>query len=125
MPFLRGFCKPYQLRGPKQGPQPHRDTGESVHSTLLTIDDADGRPAGQPGLTERLDRGNRSAARGDHVLDEADAFAVLEDALEAVCGAVVLGLFADDQERQSRSERRSSGSASPGFASETIDPSPK
>src|SRR5256886_8012940 len=105
MPLMLGFCKSYQLRGPKQRPQPDRDTGQRVHSALLTIDDADGRTAGQPGLAERLDRGHRGAARGDHVLDETDAFAFLEAAFEAVAGAVLLGLLADDQEGQARGER--------------------
>src|SRR2546429_9177978 len=84
MPLMLGFCKSYHLRGPKQRPQPDRDTGQRVHSALLTIDDTDGRTAGQPGLAERLDRGHRGAARGDHVLDETDAFAFLEHAFEAV-----------------------------------------
>src|SRR6478672_13864716 len=105
MPLMLEFCKSYQLRGPKQRPQPDPDTGEPVHSTLLTIDDADRRPAVQPGLAERLDRGHRGAARGDHVLDETDAFAVLEHTLEAVAGPVLLGLLADDQEGQARGER--------------------
>src|SRR5512132_575767 len=105
MPLMLGFCKSYQLRGPKQRPQPDPDTGERVHSTLLTIDDADRRPAVQPGLAERLDRGHRGAARGDHVLDETDAFAVLEHTLEAVAGPVFLGLLADDQEGQARGVR--------------------
>jgi len=63
MPFLRGFFKPYQFRGPKQRPQPDRDAGESVHSALLTIDNADRHPAGQPGLAERLDRGDGGGPR--------------------------------------------------------------
>src|SRR6478672_11313703 len=98
MPLMLGFCKSYQLRGPKQRPQPDPDTGERVHSTLLTIDDADRRPAGQASLAERLDRGHRGAARGDHVLDEAHAFTFLKDAFEAVAGAVLLGPLAHDQE---------------------------
>src|SRR6187200_52507 len=105
MPLMLRLCKSYQLRGPKQWPQSDPDTGERVHPALLAIDDADRRPAGQPGLAERLDRGHRGAARGDHVLGEADAFAFLEDAFEAVAGAVLLGLLADDQERQARGER--------------------
>src|SRR5262249_27327909 len=105
MPFLRGFCNPDELRAAKQGSQPNRDAGERVDSTLLAIDDADRGPAGQPCLPERLDRRDRSPARGDDVLDEADAFPRLEEPFEAVARPVALRLLADDQVRQPRGER--------------------
>src|SRR5262249_58021674 len=92
MAFLRGFCNPDELRGAIQGSQPNRDAGERVDSTLLAIDDADRGPAGQPCLPERLDRRDRSPARGDDVLDEADAFPRLEEPFEAASRAPGLRL---------------------------------
>jgi hypothetical protein len=43
--------------------------GERVGSTLLAVDDADGAPALEPGIAQGPDRGHRSAARRDDVLD--------------------------------------------------------
>ena len=99
------FCRLEQLRGPKEGSQPHRVTRQRVRSALLAIDHADGRSARQTGRAEGLDGLDRGPSRGDHVLDQAHSLARLEGALQPVFGAVSLGLLAHDQERQPRGER--------------------
>ena len=79
------------LRGEQERPEPDRRPRERVGAALLAVDDADDRRDVEPGLAERLDRLERRAAGGDDVLDEADALAGLEDALDPVARAVVLG----------------------------------
>src|SRR5262245_36435589 len=68
----------------EERPKPDRHAGERIHSALLPVDHADGRPALEPRLAERLDRGHRGAARRDHVLDEADPLPRLVDPLDPV-----------------------------------------
>ena len=106
---LRRFCGACELGGEEQRPQAHAGGGERVGSALLAVDHADGVPHLETGLAQGLDRRDRGAAGGDHVLDEADQLARLEDALEAVGGAVLLRLLADDQEGQAGGERRRGG----------------
>ena len=100
------FCPFQELGGAEEGPQADAVAGEFVDAALLPVDDADRRrrPAGRPPAAPRS-RLERRAARGDHVLDEADTLAGLEDALEPVRRAVRLGLAADDQERQAAGQR--------------------
>ena len=81
-------------------------TRQFVAAALLPIDHADGRFARQTGLAERLDGVQRGPAGGDHVLEQADPLALLEDAFEPVGGAVLLRRLADEQERQPGGERR-------------------
>src|SRR5258707_11133009 len=92
------FRRLEQFPCPEERPKTHREPGESVRPTLLAIDDADRRPALEPCLAERVDSLDRSSARGDDVLDEADALARFEDALEPVAGSVALRLLPHDQE---------------------------
>ena len=68
----------------EERPQADAQTGERVHSSLLPIDHADGIPDDETGLAERRDRLGQRAARGDHVLDQADELARLEQALDPV-----------------------------------------
>src|SRR5262249_44746739 len=89
-----------QFRGLEEGPQADGGPGERVDASLLAVDDADGGRDPQADLAERIDGLDRSAAGGDHVLDEADAVAVLEGPLDPVRSAVVLGPASDDHERQ-------------------------
>src|SRR5205823_10463667 len=58
---------------------------------------------------ERLDGLEGRPARGDDVLDQTDALALLVDALEPIGGAVLLRPRADDQERQPTCQRRGCG----------------
>src|SRR5262249_61830707 len=74
-PVLRGICAGQKLGSSKQGPKSDREPRERVRTTLLAIDDADRGPAREARFPERLDRLHRGTAGGDHVLDEADAFA--------------------------------------------------
>src|SRR4249919_3264022 len=80
--------------------------GESVHAALLPVDHADRGRALETRLPERLHGLDGGTAGGDDVLDDADAVALRVDPFEAVGGPVVLGLLADDQEREPRLERR-------------------
>ena len=57
---------------------------ELVDAALLAVDDADRVGYTQSGVAERLDRLDRGPARGDDVLDQADALALLVHALEPV-----------------------------------------
>src|SRR5829696_4735866 len=98
-----------QLSCPKKGPQAHPDTRELVGSALLPVDHTDRCAALQAGLAKRLDGRDCGASGGHDILDEAHPLASLEGALDAVGGAVVLRLLADDQERQPRGERRGGG----------------
>src|SRR2546421_229622 len=63
----------------------------------------------EPGLAQGLDRGDRGAAGGDHILDETGQLSRFEDALEAVRGPVLLRLPAHDQEGNARGERGGGG----------------
>src|SRR3954452_592953 len=78
---------------------------ESIRSALLPVDDAHGRMHDEPGLTQRHDRVEEGAPGGDDVLDEADALAFLEGALDPLGGPVLLRLLADDDEGQAGFER--------------------
>src|SRR5438105_11033617 len=95
---------PY-LRGRKQGPQSHGVTGELVDAALLAVDHAHRSSADEPLLTQRFDRRDQGAARGDHVLDDADLLAGFELALDPPRRPVALRLLADEQEREPRRER--------------------
>src|SRR6476659_10722746 len=77
-----------------------------VDAALLAVDDADRVGYTQSGVSERLDRLDRGPARGDDVLDQADALALLVHALQLLRRPVLLRGLADDQERQTRLERR-------------------
>ena len=109
MRFCGTFCRSEQLGRPKQRPQPDAEARERVRPALLAVDHADRRAALETGLPQGLDASTARPAGGDDVLDEADALARLEDALEPVGRAVLLRLLADDQERQARRERRRGG----------------
>src|SRR5919108_4077011 len=98
-----------ELGGPEERPQADGLARERVHAPLLAVDDADRGPAPQARLAERVDGLRSGSARRDDVLDEACCRARLEDALEAVLRAVVLGFLADDDERETRRERRRRG----------------
>src|SRR6266566_1989176 len=93
----------------KERSEPYADSRQRVASTLLSVDHTDGCPTFQTSLTERFDRLDRGSAGGDHVLDQADALACREDALEAVGRPVVLRLLTDDQEREPRRKRGRGG----------------
>src|SRR3712207_5732881 len=93
------FSSIEQLGRPKQRGQTHRLPRERVDSSLLAIDHAHRVAALETGRPERVHGGERGAARGDDVLDEADALTGVEEPLEAVRRAVALRLLAHDQER--------------------------
>src|ERR671935_528280 len=95
-----------KLRGAKERPQSYRVPREGVGAPLLAVDDADGDPALQALLAQRLDRSHRRASGGDDVLHETGERAGLEGALQALLGAVALGLLAHDDEGEARGERR-------------------
>src|SRR4051812_40493719 len=68
---LRVFSGPdHVLRAEKRGEAP-RLAREGVGTPPPPIDDAARRPAGQTGLPERSDRGDRGPAARDDVLDKA------------------------------------------------------
>src|SRR5919201_4737947 len=100
MRLCGSFCRLEELRRPEERPQPDRVPRERVGAPFLAIDDAYGVTADEARLADRLHRLEQGAARGDHVLDEADAVALLERPLEALPGAVALRGLADDQEGQ-------------------------
>ena len=64
--------------------QPHSEAREGVHTALLAVDDADRRPALETRLAQRSDGLGGRSARRDDVLDQADALAGLERALDPV-----------------------------------------
>ena len=78
---------------PKERGERDPGDGESLHSALLPIDDADGPIAPETGLSERLDRGDRGAAARHHVLDEVGRLAAFPETLQATLGAVLLGVL--------------------------------
>src|SRR4051794_2803002 len=94
------------FRGRKQPAQTYSVRREILLAALLAIDHADSGFAYETGLAERLDGSREGASGGHDVLDEADALAGLEDAFDALRGAVVLRGLADEQEREARLERR-------------------
>src|SRR5919201_6740591 len=98
-----------ELRGPEKRPQPYRMAREGVDSTLLAVDDADGRPALKTLLAQGLDGADGGTARGDDVLDEADQRARFEAALEPVPRAVLLRFLAHDHEGKAGGERGRGG----------------
>ena len=106
MRFCCTFRRGSELSCPKQRNQAGRAARESVRSTLFAVDYADGSSALETGLAKGFDRGYDGPSGGDDVLDQADPLTGLEGAFEAVGGAVLLGLFADDHERQAGDERR-------------------
>ena len=93
MRLLRAFCSSCDIARGEQRPHSHRETRESVDSALLAIDHADRVSARETGLPKRLHGLRGGPARGDHVLDQAHALALLEGALEPVVGAVALALL--------------------------------
>ena len=99
----------HELGDAKERPQAHRMSRERVHPALLAVDHAHRRAAYETGLAQGFHGGDRGAAGGDDVLDEAGQRARLEDALEPVLGAVALGLLADDHEGKLGGERRRGG----------------
>src|SRR5207237_1357533 len=77
------FCGTFpQLGAGEEGAQPNGGARERVHAPLLAVDDANRVGDTHSGLAKGLDGLDRGAARGDDVLDEADAVAVLVVALE-------------------------------------------
>src|SRR6476620_1610096 len=81
-----------ELRAREERAEAHRDAGERVDPSLLAVDHANRVRHTQSGLAERLDGLDCRPAGGDDVLDEADAVAVLEGALDAIGRPVLLGL---------------------------------
>src|SRR4051794_18673246 len=98
-----------QVGRPEERAQAHRVAREFVDAALFAVDHTDRVGYTQSGISEGLDRCERGPAGGDDVLDQADALALLEDALELLRRPVLLRGLADDQERQSRLERRRRG----------------
>src|SRR5262249_33097229 len=98
-----------KLRREEERTEPDGYARQSVDATLLAVYHADRVRNPQAGLAERRDRLDRRPARGHHVLDQADALAPLERALDAVAGAVALRLAAPDREGGPGPERRRGG----------------
>src|SRR5213596_2846619 len=92
MRFCGGFLRRQQLSCPKKRHQTSTAAGQSVGSALLAVDDTDRDPALQTGFTEHLEGLDRGPGGGDDILQEAHALAGLEDALDPVCGPVLLRL---------------------------------
>ena len=109
MRFCGGFLGRKPLSCSKQGHETGSTARQGVGSALLAIHHADCDSALEAGLAKSIERLDGGSARGDHVLDEADALAWLVRALEAVRRPVVLRLLADDQERKAGGKRRGRG----------------
>src|SRR6478672_12260508 len=109
MRFCGGFLAFQQVCCPEKGAQADGVTREGVGSALLPIDHADSRPDDETGLADGRDRLDERPSRGHDVLDEAHELALLEGALEPVCGAVGLRLVADHDERQPARQRSRRG----------------
>src|SRR5262245_40358979 len=105
MRFCGGFLRRQQLSCPKKGHKTGSAARQSVGSALLAIEHADRDPALQTGLADGLERLDQRPAGRDDILDEADALARRERALDAVRCPVPLRLVAHDQERQLRRQR--------------------
>jgi hypothetical protein len=100
------FCGTFpQLRAGEEGAQADGGPCERVDTSLFAVDHANSVGDTQSGLAKRFDGLDRGSARGDDVLDEADAIAVVEGALDPVCGAVLLSPAADDHERELELQR--------------------
>ena len=104
MRFCCTFRRRSELSCPKQRNQAGRAAREAVRSALFAVDYTDGSSALETGLTKGFDGGDRGPSGGDNVLDQTDPLTGLEGAFEAVGGAVLLGLFANDHERQAGDE---------------------
>src|SRR4051812_20813645 len=85
--------------------EPYTDARERVHTALFAVDDADRRSALQAHLAQGSDGLRERPSGCDDVLDETHALARLERSLDAVRGAVLLGLVAHDHERKPRGDR--------------------
>ena len=113
MRFCGGFLARKPLSCPKKGHETGSAPRESVDSALLAIDHADCDSALEAGLTQGVERLDGGSAGGDDVLHEADPLAGLVGAFEAIGGAVLLRLLADDEEGKPRRERRGGRTNSP------------
>src|SRR6266508_1969814 len=100
MRFCGCFWLNDDLAGTENGPEAHRMGGQSLCSTLLPVDHADGRLHGQAGLAERIHGPEERAAGRDDVLHEAHAIP-----FDPIEGPVVLCRLAHDQEGKPRGER--------------------
>ena len=109
MRFCGGFRSRKPLSCSKQGHETGSTARQGVGSALLAIHHADCDSALEAGFAKRIERLDGGSARGNDVLDEADALARLVRTLEAVRSPVVLRLLADDQERNAGGERRGRG----------------
>src|SRR5207248_11072437 len=89
------------VRGREEAKEPDRVPAHLVDAPLFPIDDTDRGTAAEARFAERLDGRQGRTARGDDVLDETDALARVEGALEPLVRGVALRVLADDQERQS------------------------
>src|SRR5579884_4307404 len=104
MRFCGDFPRLAELAGPEQRPQAHGVAREGVQTPLLAVDDADRGADDEARLPGRRHGLEQRPARGDDVLDEADAFAGLEGALDPVRGPVALRPVADHEEGQAAGE---------------------
>ena len=102
---MRAFSSVDDVLRSKKWVEPDRFAREGVRTTLLPIDHADGRPAGQAGLAKSPDSLDRGASAGDHILDQTDLLTLRKLAFEAARGALLLLLLADDQKWEAASER--------------------
>src|SRR5918911_4783722 len=98
MRFCGDFGLSQKLARTENRPETDGVARQRVGAALLAVDHADGSSHQQTRLAERFDALEQRAPGRDDVLDEADAFALVVDALEAVRGRVLLRRLADDQE---------------------------
>src|SRR4029453_9063012 len=100
MRFCGGFLRRQQLSCPKKGHKTGSAARQSGGSALPAVEHADRDSALQAGFADGIERLDDGPAGGDDVFHEAHALARLEDAFEAVRGAVLLCRLTHDQERE-------------------------
>src|SRR4051794_31440047 len=111
MRFCGSFVRFENLARTENRPEPDGVPRERVRPALLAVDDADGRPHRQARVAQPLNSGQERPARGDHVLDQADAITGGVRTLDAIRGAVILCRLAHDQKRQPGGEGAAAASA--------------
>src|SRR5579862_2817398 len=106
MRFCGAFEALEELPRAEDRTEPDGPPREGVRAPFLAVDDAHGGVHDEARGAQRVDGIEQRAARGDDVLDEAEALAVVVRSFDPVAGSVLLRLLADDDERQPRLERR-------------------
>ena len=104
------LSRPSELGGEVQRPQPDPLPRERLEAALLALDDADGvRQRRRPGLANASTASIAAPPEVTTSSTRQTQLARLERALDPVCRPVLLGLLADDHERQVGVECRRGG----------------